>query len=192
MSLTKMDPLFPGQNKEISNEKLAKIISRALRADFGKHPHAIKRIGQKTGVNLHTIKNWYDGSKVPSSGHLLLLSRCSPTLLKFILEQIGGDELWDVFQLFRDVFGADNSGAKNAIYRDKNVPINVPVKLNERQKYFLILLKSGKKGTAEDIANRWQVTIKTAKRDILKLKDAGRIRFHGARKTGHYEIIDHS
>ena len=192
MSLTKMDPVFPGQNKEISNKKLAEIISRALHADFGKHPHTIKRIGQKTGVNLHTIKNWYEGSKAPSSGHLLLLSRHSPTVLKFVLEQIGGKGLWEVFQLFWDVSGADNSGTKNPIYRDKNVPINVPIKLNKRQKYFLILLKSGKKGTAEDIANKWQVTTKTAKRDILKLKDAGRIRFRGARKTGHYEIIDHS
>lgn len=96
----------------------------------------------------------------------------------------------EVFQLFLDVYDKNDSRIKHPIYRDICVPINVPVKLNQRQKYFLILLKSGKKGTAEDIANRWQVTVKTAKRDILKLKDAGRIRFDGARKTGHYKIID--
>jgi len=62
MSLTKMDPLFPGQNKEISNEKLAKIISHSLRADFGKQAHTIKTIGQLIGANLRTIKNWYSTS----------------------------------------------------------------------------------------------------------------------------------
>ncbi len=107
-----------------------------------------------------------------------------------MIEQIGGGELWDVFQIFWDVYHENDSAIEHPVYRDICVPINVPIKLNQRQKYFLILLKSGKKGTAEDIVNRWQVTIKTAKRDILKLKDAGRIRYHGARKTGHYKIID--
>ncbi len=190
MSLTNKDQVFPPKLEAISNTELAQIVACALREDFKNDTAAIKAIGRTTKVNLRTIKNWYEGRSVPSSGHLLLLSKRSPTLLKFILEQIGGNELWEVFQLFREVSKADNFGAKNPIYRGENVPINVPIKLNKRQKYFLILLKSGKKGTAEDIANKWQVTIKTAKRDILKLKDAGRIRFHGARKTGHYEIID--
>ena len=190
MSLTNKDQVFPLKLEAISNVELAKIVARALREDFKNDSAAVKAIGGTTKISLRAIKNWYEGRSAPSAGHFLLLSRRSPTLLKFMIEQIGGGELWDVFQLFLDVYDKNDSVIKHPIYRDIFVPINVPVKLNQRQKYFLILLKSGKKGTAEDIANRWQVTVKTAKRDILKLKDAGRIRFDGARKTGHYKIID--
>lgn len=190
MSLTNKDQVFPLKLEAISNVEFAKIVAHALREDFKNDSAAVKAIGGTTKISLRAIKNWYEGRSAPSSGHLLLLCRRSPTLLKFMIEQIGGGELWDVFQLFMDVYDKNDSVIKHPIYRDICVPINVPIKLNQRQKYFLILLKSGKKGTAEDIANRWQVTVKTAKRDILKLKDTGRIRFEGARKTGHYKIID--
>lgn len=50
------------------------------------------------------------------------------------------------------------------------------------------LLKN--KARAEDIADHFEVALKTAKRDIEGLKDGGKIRFVGARKTGRYEIIE--
>jgi predicted HTH transcriptional regulator len=76
------------------------------------------------------------------------------------------------------------------ISTDKNVPINVPIKsFNERQRWFLILLRRKNKARAEDIVAHFDVSLKTAKRDIEGLKDVGKIRFVGARKTGRYEVV---
>lgn len=65
-----------------------------------------------------------------------------------------------------------------------DVPVNVPV--NERQEWFLEQLRSGKSCKASDLAAQWQVTEKTAKRDIADLKKKHLIIFAGAPKTGEY------
>ena len=66
------------------------------------------------------------------------------------------------------------------------VPVNVPV--NERQQWFLNQLGAGNKVKAADVAARWNVTEKTAKRDISALKKHGIIEFVGPPKTGSYLI----
>lgn len=66
---------------------------------------------------------------------------------------------------------------------------DVPINLNERQKWFLIKLESDKNTAAEHVAKQFSVTKKTAKRDIADLKAKHMIQFHGSRKTGYYEII---
>mgnify|MGYP001976087780 FL=1 len=73
-------------------------------------------------------------------------------------------------------------------FEPENVRINVPIKLNERQKWFLLRLKHDQI-SAQHLAHHWNIDIKTARRDIKALKDAGVIRFTGARKAGQYEII---
>lgn len=195
MSKSKKDRLFPIKPQAVSDEELARIVASALRQDFGDGASAVKRIGQLTNANLRAIKNWYEARNAPSSGHLLLLARSSPSILKFILMQIGGEDLWDAFRLLSSHALATAPEPETPVYSDrsvtKNVPINVPIKsLNERQRWFLILLKRKNKARAEDIANHFEVALKTAKRDIEGLKDGGKIRFVGARKTGRYEIID--
>ena len=51
---------------------------------------------------------------------------------------------------------------------EADAPINVPV--NERQQWFLNQLGAEKKVKAADLATRWNVAEKTAKRDISELK----------------------
>jgi len=68
----------------------------------------------------------------------------------------------------------------------KDVPVNVPV--NKRQRWFLDQLGSGIKCKAPDLADRWKVTEKTARRDISDLKEKGIIEFEGAPKNGAYHI----
>ncbi len=195
MSHSKRDQLFPIKPKAVSDDELAKIVALALRHDFGEMTSAIKRIGLLTNTNLRAIKNWYEARNVPSSGHLLLLARSSPSILKFILTQIGGEDLWDAFRLLSHHELATmpepeipNFGGKNPA---QNVPINVPIKsLNERQRWFLILLRRRGKASAEDIAFHFGVAIKTARRDIDGLKEVGKVSFTGAKKTGRYKIID--
>ena len=66
------------------------------------------------------------------------------------------------------------------------VPVNVPV--NERQQWFLNQRGAGSKVKAADVAARWSITEKTAKRDISTLKKHGIIEFVGPPKTGSYRI----
>ena len=51
-------------------------------------------------------------------------------------------------------------------------------------------LHSGKNCKASDLAAQWQVTEKTAKRDIADLKKKGLVRFAGAPKTGKYVLAE--
>lgn len=189
MSQSKKDQLFPIKPKAISDAELAQIVASALRQDFGDTPSAVKRIGQLTNANLRAIKNWYQARNTPSSGHLLLLARSSPSILKFILVQIGGKDLWDAFRLLSSHALATAPEPEMPVNTETNPPENVPIKsLNQRQRWFLILLRRKNKARAEDISAHFDVSLKTAKRDIEGLKDVGKIRFIGARKTGRYEI----
>lgn len=195
MSQSKKDQLFPIKPHAVSDDELAKIVASALRQDFGEMTSAVKQIGKLTNANLRAIKNWYEARNTPSSGHLLLLARSSPSILKFILMQIGGEDLWDAFRLLAGHSVPVVGEADPAIFSDqsatRNVPLNVPLKsLNERQRWFLLLVRQRQKARAEDISDHFGVAIKTARRDIEGLKGAGRIRFVGAKKTGGYEIIE--
>jgi len=69
----------------------------------------------------------------------------------------------------------------------KNVPKNVPLKrLNE----IIKLIKKDKNITILQLANKLNVTDKTIKRDITKLKLENKIKRIGSLKAGHWEIID--
>lgn len=69
---------------------------------------------------------------------------------------------------------------------EADVPVNVPV--NERQQWLLNQLGAEKKVKAADLAARWNVAEKTAKRDISELKRQGIIEFIGPPKTGKYRL----
>ena len=194
MSFTKMDPLFPRKGGDISNQELIKIIALSLRKDFGKQPHTIKTIGHLTGANLRSIKNWYEGCKVPSSLHFLRLLQCSPSLRKGLLIYLFGEEFWDDYYLIISSKSQQNISdphAGNGVENPRNDDtINDTINLNERQKWFLLRLKNDRNKTAEDIVRHFGVSLSTAKRDIAELKKWDAIRFHGSRKTGYYEVID--
>lgn len=59
---------------------------------------------------------------------------------------------------------------------------------NERQRWFLEELRQGRRTKAENIYAQWNVGLRTARRNIAQLADAGAIRRVGSRKTGHYEL----
>lgn len=193
MSRQKKDRNFPSSIENVSSLKLAKIISVLLHRDFGQSPSPIKRIGQATNINLRLIKNWYQAKNAPSSNHLITLARSSPSVLKYILIQIGGNNLWEVFKFFSIYKSADSDArlhsslsAKNST---QNVPINVPINnLNPRQKWFLGVLQVHDQAYTKDIMLHFNVTLKTAKRDIKKLAGAGIIKFVGSKKSGHYYL----
>jgi hypothetical protein len=191
LSQAKKDRKIPVSLLGVSDLELAQIIARALREDFGDTPSAIKEIGLITSANLRAIKNWYEAKNMPNSKYLLILARSSPSILRFILMQVGGEELWDAFQFFVKPQKIPPQTAKRETAarreRPKAVTLNGTLPdLNERQIWFLTELVQGNKTTAEDISERWTINLRTARRDIAELKTAGHVEFRGARRTGSY------
>lgn len=200
MSFSKKEQVFRGRSGVIPDTELAQIIADALRNDFGENPSTIKKIGQVTNENLASIKHWYTARHVPSSAHLLVLARSSPSILKFVLEQIGGSDLLDAFGLLSSRNREDSESLKRVpqsrIYADNFVSINVEIplhligKLNGRQLWFLAMLRQGHAPKAEDLAIVCKTDIRTARRDISYLIELNLICFAGARKNGKYKIIE--
>lgn len=75
----------------------------------------------------------------------------------------------------------------NVRIRDADVP-SADDGPNRRQLWFLAELAIGRNVKAADLALQWNVTDKTARRDIRALKARGRIVFIGPRKTGRYRL----
>lgn len=198
MSFPKMDRTFPLNTQAISDTELSQIVASALHHDFGKTPSVIKQIGRLTGTNPRTVKNWYEAKNAPSAGRLLLLARTSPTLLKFILEQIGGGDLTDAFTLLQDQMTGVPRRRKpskdSEIYSAVNCTISPACSnqtskhLNQRQIWFIEKIKQGENLRAENIMLAWQVSLRTAKYDIAQLIAAEIIKFRGAKKIGWYTL----
>src|SRR6185312_13215469 len=68
-----------------------------------------------------------------------------------------------------------------------NSPTDVPV--NVRQRWFLEALATGQRPKPSDLAERFGVTIKTAKRDVAMLRDRSVVVFVGATKNGYYALL---
>jgi predicted HTH transcriptional regulator len=60
--------------------------------------------------------------------------------------------------------------------------------LNQRQEWMLNVLGEGRRVGAEDIAGRFEISERTARRDIADLRRRELIAFVGPPKTGHYEL----
>lgn len=199
MSQPKRDQSFPQKVRAISDDEMAKIVATLLREDFGKTPSAIKRIGLIANVSLRTIKNWYSAKNAPSSGHLLLLARSSPSILKFILTEIGGEDLKDAFLLLdRKSEDPENTAMheqQQPVYGAKNCTIKNPdavsalENLNRRQVWFLDELRAGRSARSKDICARWDVALRTAKADVTEMVTLRLLMFKGSKKTGRYVLL---
>ena len=192
MSRSKKDRAFPHGNGLASDAQLAKNIAEALREDFGDTPSSIKRIGRLTSANLRAIKNWYIAKNAPSSRYLLILARMSPSILRFILMQVGGEDLWDVFDLFQRQMlkpKAQFDGPASVSIETKDQAETVTSRSpRERQAWFVEQLIDGRTVTAENLMDCWNVNLRTARRDISGLVQTGHITFRGSRKNGRYEL----
>jgi predicted ArsR family transcriptional regulator len=67
---------------------------------------------------------------------------------------------------------------------DETIDVLVNVPVNERQRWFLDQIARGGAAKAAEIAAHFQVTEKTAQRDLTDLKAEQLIEFVGARKKG--------
>ena len=71
-----------------------------------------------------------------------------------------------------------------------NVPVNVPVKTSpkDRQKKIVIALSKDSHLSAQKLAEKFGVTDKTIKRDLLLLKQQNIITRVGANKNGYWKV----
>ena len=71
-----------------------------------------------------------------------------------------------------------------------NVPVNVPVKVSpkDRQKKIIIALSKDSHLSAQKLAEKFGVTDKTIKRDLLLLKKQNLITRIGADKNGYWKV----
>ena len=74
--------------------------------------------------------------------------------------------------------------------RSKNVPVNVPVKTSpkDRQKKIIIALSKDSHLSAQKLAEKFGVTDKTIKRDLLLQKKQNLITRIGADKNGYWKV----
>lgn len=199
MSFFKNDRLFPSESTTHENGSITELISQALRQEYEEVHSAVKVIGRQTGVNPRAIRNWYEGVNAPNCNHLVVLARHTPVIVEAFLGLVGYAGLWELYQ--EKTLSQDNTmsrrktGHSNAKYNDNNVTIQVTVdldmasQLNQRQLWFLGRLQRGGAPNADAIATTWAVTLRTARRDVAALAGMNLVRFVGANKTGHYEMI---
>ena len=158
-------------------------ISIALRKDYKHKNSAVKHIGRDTGLDLRSIKSWYEGTRTPSIDHFITLAKVSPSVFTLLLQRTL------ITMPDWNTNGPTNSNLQDCKNVPINVPINVPLNLNYRQFWFLKLLETESKLKAKDIVQKFKVCEKTARRDIRKLQEFGKIKFSGAKKNGYYEIL---
>ena len=86
-------------------------------------------------------------------------------------------------------FGPAKAARKNdperVLERD---PINVPdpIELSDRQRWFLARVAEGSRCGAKEIVAVWQVSLKTARRDIGALQKAQLLEYVGSHRKGRY------
>jgi len=189
-----------------SPKDYAELIAKALKTELGNTHRSVKTIMQWTDASERSVKNWLSGESGPSGYFLLRLFVKSVVVRALVLELItdasaqpptpqvatwinlGTDERPDT----EVETGADYGDIIGDIYGDTNVTINCPefARLNPRQEWFLERVARNEKCTAEDIASHWDITLRTAKRDIGLLRDNGKIIFVGSRRLGRYVMLE--
>lgn len=200
----KMLHLWVGLAK--SPKDYAELIADALKEEHGDTHRSVKTIMGWTNASERSVKNWLSGESGPSGYFLMRLFAKSAAVQALVLELITDasaqpptPQVATRIDLGNDdppgtevETDADYGDIIGDIYGDIDVTINCPgsAGLNPRQEWFLERVARNEKCTAEDLANHWEVTLRTAKRDIGVLRDNGRIIFVGSRRLGRYVMLE--
>ncbi len=185
-------------------EIYTRTIAELLRKEHGDSHRAIKQLMRQTDASERTVKHWLSGQHGPDTVYFLRLVVSSPVIRAFFLGLIESpmatppNDQVDRFLLARarEAYAAgETAGGEAAAHGPKNDPnrvpkrdpINVPdpADLNERQRWFLGRVVE-RRCDAREIAAAWTVSLKTARRDIAALKEAGLISYVGSRRKGRY------
>lgn len=173
----------------LTEEEMAQQLALALRAEHVHTDAVVKRIARVTGLSSLTIRKWYEARNTPKVAHLMLLAQTYPVVRLLVLEWLGISST-DANKILSLI--TPPATPPNPIYTPDHVGINVqvPLKLegilNHRQLWFLGQLQNSAIMKAADLRKIWNITPRTAERDLAGLLAAGAIVFNGARKNGCY------
>lgn len=186
-------------------ETYAETIAELLRKEHGDSHRAIKQLMRQTDASERTVKHWLSAQHGPDAVYFLRLVVSSPVIRAFLLgliESPAANALTapvDRFSLAaaREAYAAgEAAGGRPATAARKNDPervlerdpINVPdpIELSDRQRWFLARVAEGSRCGAREIVAVWQVSLKTARRDIGALQKAQLLEYVGSRRKGRY------
>ena len=180
-------------------------IADLLRKEHGGTHRAIKQLMNQTNASERTVKHWLSAQHAPDTLFFLRLMVSSPVIRAFVLgliEAPASNPLTSATErpvraVAKDAYAAGEA-AFSALTKDvrENDPGNgpdrdpkhdpEPVELNERQHWFLEHIVDGDRCGAKEIMAIWEVSLKTARRDIRGLQLAGLLTYVGSRRKGRY------
>jgi len=182
-----------------------KTIAALLHKEHGDSHRAIKQLMRQTDASERTVKHWLSAQHGPDTVYFLRLVVSSPVIRAFVLGLIESPTAIpltapvDRFSLAaaREAYAAgEAAGGRPATAARKNDPervperdpINVPdpIELSDRQRWFLARVAEGSRSGAKEIVAIWQVSLKTARRDISALQKAQLLEYVGSRRKGRY------
>lgn len=178
-------------------ETYARTMAELLHQEHDDSHRAIKQLMRQTNACERTVKHWLSGQHGPDTVYFLRLVASSPVIRAFFLNLIEEytTALVDQTILGRPLKASVTAGCSSATSARKTDPegvperdpVNVPdwAELNERQRWLLDRVAEGR-CHAQQMAATWGVSLKTARRDIAALKEAGFICYVGSCRKGRY------
>lgn len=197
--------LHPWNGLARSAKDYAELIADALRQEHGNTHRTVKTIMGWTGASERSVKNWLSGDFGPSGYFLMRLCVKSPAVRGLVMELLAepdmiapplGDASIEAESAMPS--SVDSSVSEYAVpeanrdtIRDIIRDIDGPNShlLNERQAWFLTRVENGDHCRAADLAEHWNVSEKTARRDIALLKGWGLIHYAGTLRRGRYVVV---
>jgi len=180
MSFSKTDPEFHNNlNADISN---------ILKIKYDQNTSSLKALARDLNMNPRVVKNWYEGTRIPSLENFIKLCQVIPELKDMFDEKCSiindnnalknsNDDC--EFEIYTITFDSIKSHKQFAKLQN----------LNQRQLWFYNQINERKQNLkANDIIAKYAVSIATAHRDIKILMELRLIKFIGPKKTGSYVI----
>jgi transcriptional regulator with XRE-family HTH domain len=167
--------------KELDNT-IREALAEAIKQEHLDVSAVAKTIASVTGIDSNAIAKWQKQKSTPSAAHLLQFSKFYPSGLQMILSLIERDDLWqlavenNIPKTMRERLEKRTAKYKKCgdILGDVTAQ-KYASPLNERQLWFLDMLKTHSKMQNKHIATHWNVALRTAKRDTEKMLAAGYI-----------------
>lgn len=179
-----------------TKNRVAIVVSKALRKSHRRDSSAVKEISRKTGVNSLTVSNWYRSVNAPNAEHLVSLMMIYPEVFlavmglvnetnNILIEREVGGKITSMSSREMRLGNGKDSGDMNVTLKTDQHEM-CGENFNNRQRWFLIMLSSGTNPNSAKISEHWRVSRRTAKRDIAKMVKRKIIVFRGARNSGRY------
>lgn len=188
--LPKKGRKLPAWEGALANRQAyAEVIANLLRKEHGDTHRAVKQLMRLTDASERSAKHWMAAQHGPDTVFFLRLVATSPVIRAFVLGIIESQQsaLADAGVVPPGRYWPNS----DPISDPESGPANDPITggLNERQRWILDRVARGLPTKARDVAAHWQVSMKSARRDLAGLCACKLLRFVGARKNGRYHLV---